>query len=138
MLSNEAWLKLLRGLKSATASGKLEWVEKDRKYAASGGPRPNLFELSEPKVYLAKEPSAMFEISSADGQGRAPFEFSMWKIVESRLESVGSVQSTTRISDVNSEKVNQELQMLFMVVSKATESGDDLVNRILGEINGKR
>ncbi|WP_146084391.1 hypothetical protein [Rathayibacter sp. AY1C1] len=132
-MDNETWVKLLRGLRSATLHAALRWAEKERRYEDSGK-KFNRPPSLRGRIYSARQKSAMYEIVSADPAGRGPYEFAFWRIVDNRLETAGAVSSSARLIDHQSLELNNELERLFTAVDSTTESGDALVSRLLREL----
>lgn len=123
------------GIRSHTQSGRVRWERKSTPTGdtnvASSISRSFLNSLREPKIFVAHGGGAMYEISSSDGYGGAPYEFRVWEFEGTKMRPVGMVESSTNVADGARFSVNEALQRLFLAVDESTESGEEIVDRLL-------
>lgn len=136
MLDGRSWVRLIDGLAHYTDSGKIRWEPKG---SVTNGinigatlSRTFLNSLNQPKIYGAKASRAMYELSSSDGYGGAPYELRVWEFEGAKVQPIGTVKSSTNVSDSVQFMVNEALKRLFKIVDESTESSEEIVDRLLG------
>jgi hypothetical protein len=135
MLDDNAWSKLINGLGASTRKGQLRWDAKSTRSgdgaAAFGVERMMADVLNRPEVFMATTKTAVYELASGDGFGRAPFELNVWEFRGLTTHPIGSLKSSTSVGVAQSYKLNQQLEELFKVVNASTETSEQIVDRLL-------
>lgn len=131
---NSTWITLIKGLTDATKSGRLQWSEKEsRSHTSVQSALADAFTSSSAKVFSAQTKKTAYELSSADMFAKAPFRLEVWEMQGLRQTPLGSVRSSASYG-VGEAELNSALEKLFMVVDETTESGDQIVSRLLDEL----
>jgi hypothetical protein len=136
VLEDTTWIKLINGLANATEQGVLEWERAAGSSASGLGSiaQAMVRSLNGANVYKATSGSVYYEISSADGFGRAPFQLDVREHKGNTLKPFDSVKSSTNVADAGTYKVNMALERLYTAVAKVTESSEQAVDRFLREL----
>jgi hypothetical protein len=131
-----AWIKLLSGLISATEAGTLEWESRSGRAGVgmSAIARFAVDSINQAVVFRATADTATYELSSGDAFARAPFELDVYDTRTNPTKLLGSCRSSSDFTVTGQLQANQLLENLFEVVSGSVESPDELVDRLLSEI----
>jgi hypothetical protein len=131
---NSTWITLIKGLTDATKNDRLQWSEKDnRSHSSFQSAIANAFAGSHSKVFSAQTESTAYELSSADFLAKAPFQLEVWQMQGLRQTPLGSVRSSAN-PFADGIVLNNALETLFQVVDETTESGEEIVSRLLDEL----
>ncbi|MGW9168419.1 hypothetical protein [Agromyces sp. NPDC055658] len=133
MLDDGAWLRLISGLADATENGDLEWSLKSTRSGEGFSAIMRMYtdSLNPRVIYSAHSRSGFYELSAGDALGHAPYELAAWDITGQKQKPLGSIRSSVEVA--TSYGLNQALDRLFAIVAANTESGDEIVNRLLGD-----
>lgn len=137
LLDRDSWTRLVRGLRNATARGRLEWERRDIRAGEGARALGNLIldSMNRPRVFVGLAQDTRYELSSADSFGRAPFELSVWQLEGAKTKAVDSVRSSLDVSDYSALSLNAALQELFQTVDSTTESSAQIVDRLLRDLD---
>jgi hypothetical protein len=130
---NKTWVTLIEGLAEATKSGRLRWAEKDFKSAHSFEEALGSAFAGRQKVFSAQTRQTAYEISATDHFTSAPYQLNVWQMDGLKQLPLGTVRSSSHI-DPEGQKVNKALEKLFVTVDNETESGEEIVKRLLEEL----
>jgi hypothetical protein len=131
---NKTWVTLINGLTAATRVGRLKWSEKDNKtHRNLQSAVASALASNRPKVFSAQTKSTAYELSSTDFFAKAPYHLEVWEMQGLKQVPLGSVRSSA-VVDSESMDLNKALETLFGVVDQTTESGEQIVSRLLGEL----
>lgn len=135
MLDTESWGRLMDGLIAATKNGKLRWEPVDK--AATTGPLTSPYSaigfLLSPQRYVATRDSTTYQLST-ESKDRAPFELSVGSFDGTKLRQIGSLRSTTSVTDPQRFQLNAKLEELFTTVNGSIESPRETVDRLLRDL----
>ena len=135
MLDAPSWMKLIDGLVRFTAAGKVRWEEKSSASAGAGisstMARAVLNSINQPRIFGATAGGAVYEISSSDAYGGAPYELRVWEFEGTKMHPVGAVKSSTNVADSVQFELNAALKRLFVTVDESTETSGQIVDRLL-------
>lgn len=135
MLDAPSWLKLIDGLVRFTAAGKIRWEEKSSASPGTGVAstmsRMVLNSINQPRILGATAGGAVYEISSSDSYGGAPYELRVWEFEGTKMHPIGALKSSTNVADSVQFELNSALKRLFVSVDESTESSGQIVDRLL-------
>lgn len=139
MLDGNSWIRLVEGLTISTNGAKLRW-ERKSSATGDGGVAANLSRalvnsLNQAKIFSANAKNTMYEIASSDGYGGAPYELRVWEFEGTALRPIGKIRSSSNVTDADSFRLNESLRHLYVAVDESTESSDEIVDRLLREID---
>lgn len=137
MLDTESWSKLITGLIHATERGSINWQRQNTSAAHSGltsVQRTAFSSLMDQRILRANLNDTTYELK-ADSFGRAPFELAVWETSEKRKRPIGTVSSSTQVHHRESYLINSKLDRLFKVADSSIEDPEELVNRLLGDLD---
>ena len=137
MLDVPSQLRLLTGLIKATEEGHLLWESAPRAGIGLASVTTAMFDsINRSKVFRAtSRGGALYELSSGDMLSRAPFELRIWESRDGKSRLIDSIRSSTNVGASDEYKVNLQLAELFRVVDDSVESGEEIVDRLLGDLD---
>lgn len=133
MLDADSWRRLIDGLNEATRRGRIEWeaAEKNSKSATLGSLVLRSRADGSVRVFTARAGSTIYELTSEDPRGLAPFELLVRELRGTQFRQVGRLESSTEVADNSVAELNSSLAYLFKTVSSTIETPDEVVTRLL-------
>lgn len=132
MLDPSASVKLAKGLTNFTRKGVIRWEENSPSELGSSLTVWRV--MGRPKKYRASAGGASYEISSSDGLGGSPYELRVWELQGARMVAVAEITSSISLADPNQFELNDALKELFTLVDEMTETSEQIVDRLLGNL----
>jgi hypothetical protein len=135
MLDKEDWTRLINGIAEATQSGQLGWEESavTSQPLAATALEAVLQGWHRQVTLVAVSRSTRYELSAAS-EGKAPYELVVLDVSPRKTRTLGSIRSSSSVSDGMNRAVNAALEELYQTVASGIESGEDVVNRLLGDL----
>src|SRR5690606_23768018 len=136
MIDPPSGARLLRGLVEATQGGRLIWTESTVGRATASALYLSGVGLGHGRAFRAQKGGTSYELRADNLLGKAPYTLDIYEIGPSAKRAlVGSLESSTSVHDPTTFELNAGLDELYKLVNSSVESGDELVERLLDELD---